>query len=111
MFTILVIAPEARGGGGELASNPSVEILRARDAEEALEKLGRNRRVDAVLLLCGPANADIARAIREDNPAPPPLFTVEGDGDAGPGSRRLPSATAGARVLDALIEQLGAPAG
>ena len=111
MFTILVIAPEARGGGGELASSPSVEILRARDAEEALEKLGRNRRVDAILLLCGPANADIARAIREDNPAPPPLFTVAGDGDAGPGSRRLPSATAGARVLDALIEQLGAPAG
>ncbi|MEP6767874.1 MAG: hypothetical protein ABJC61_04350 [Acidobacteriota bacterium] len=109
MFTILVIAPEAEGGGVELAANPSVEILRARDAEEGLEKLGRNRRVDAVLLLCGPANAEIAREIREDNPAPPPLFTTEGGGDAGPGSRRLPAASA-ARVLDVLIEQLSAPA-
>ncbi|MCA1580231.1 MAG: hypothetical protein LC796_02335 [Acidobacteria bacterium] len=107
MFTILVIAPE---GAAEIdGGNPSVEVLRARDSEEALEKLGRNRRVDAVLLLCGTANAQMAREIREDNPAPPPLFTVEGDGDAGPGSRRLPAATAG-RVLDTLIGQLSAPA-
>ncbi|MDQ2869405.1 MAG: hypothetical protein M3S32_01590 [Acidobacteriota bacterium] len=108
MFTILVIAPD---GAAELSEgNPSVEILRARDAEEAVEKLGRNRRVDAVLLLGGEENARIAREIREDNPAPPPLFTVEGDGDAGPGSRRLPAAASG-RVLDALVGQLSGPNG
>lgn len=108
MFTILVIAPE--GAASPDGGNPSVEILRARDAEEAVEKLGRNRRVDAVLLLGGEENARIAREIREDNPASPPLFTVEGHGDAGPGSRRLPAASPGS-VLDVLVGQLSDPDG
>ncbi len=94
MFTILVISPDSSELAALLDSHPSVEIVRARDAEEALEKLGRNRRVDAVLLLSGTENAAIAREIREDNPAPPPFFTVQGGGETEPPSFRLPAASA-----------------
>jgi hypothetical protein len=88
MIHVLVVAPD--GPVGELAGRrSSVEVLRARGAEEAVEKLARNRRVDAVLLLAGDENAAVARAIREDNLSPPPLFAPDSAGEI-PGVRRLP---------------------
>lgn len=74
MIHVLVVTPDP-GALGTLAGRRSaVELLHARDADEAVEKLGRNRRVDAVLLLSGEGNAAIAQAIREDILSPPPLF-------------------------------------
>ncbi|MEO8189918.1 MAG: hypothetical protein ABI682_06215 [Acidobacteriota bacterium] len=105
MFTILVVSPDPSNLAGLLDTHPSVEFVRARDAEEALEKLGRNRRVDAILLLSGPENAAIAEEIREDNPAPPPLFTVEGGGETTPPSRRLPAASP-QNLVQSLIDSL-----
>jgi hypothetical protein len=76
MLSILIVG---RPPSGSLEPpDPSLEILHAEGAEDALEKLGRNRRIDAVLLAAGSENAEIERAIREDNPAPPPLFRAEG---------------------------------
>ena len=63
MFTVLVVAPEEATLETLARARPSVEILRARGPEEALEKLDRNRRIDAVLLL-GPGAAEaIADAV------------------------------------------------
>lgn len=78
MITILVVSPENPELDGLEGKNPSVEVLRARDLEETLEKLGRNRRIDAVLLLAGEETARIAAAVLEDNPAAPPLFAPAG---------------------------------
>lgn len=77
MITILVVGPrEALNGLTE--PDPSVEVLVASDLEDALEKLARNRRVDAVLLLASPAEAAaLAREIRAEDPAGPPLFAPE----------------------------------
>jgi len=77
MITILVVGPrESVDGFAE--PDPSVEVLLASDVEDALEKLARNRRVDAVLLLGGPAEAAaLAREIRAEDPAGPPLFAPE----------------------------------
>ena len=105
MFTILVISPDSSDISALLDSHPSVEIVRASDAEEALEKLGRNRRVDAILLLSGAENAAIAREIREDNTAPPPFFTVEGESETEPPSRRLPAASP-ENLVKSLIDRL-----
>ena len=76
MLTILVVA--APGFPDILATHPSLELLHAHDSEDALEKLGRNRRIDAVLLAGWDpgAGAEIADAIRDDNPAPPPLYSL-----------------------------------
>jgi hypothetical protein len=74
VITILAVA----GAAGDLAPaftrHPSVEVLAASDIEDALEKLARNRRIDAVLLLGGPAAPDAARMIREEDPGAPPLY-------------------------------------
>jgi len=86
VFTILVLAP----GDADLAAlgsrHPSVEILGAHDVEDALEKLARNRRIDAVLLLN--ADAGAAAEILEEDPGAPPLF-APGISAAIPGLRSL----------------------
>lgn len=82
--------------------DPSVEVLHAGGLEEALEKLGRNRRIDAVLLLAGRHNASIAAAIQEDNPAPPPIFSVEPDTPRG--TRGLPPGSAADCVNRLILE-------
>src|SRR6266550_9535772 len=73
MLTVLVV-----GAIGQtepvVPAAPSVEVLHAAGLESAVETLGRNRRIDAVLLWAGKENEEIAAAIREDNPAPPPIF-------------------------------------
>jgi hypothetical protein len=50
-----------------------VITLLAVGGEDALEKLARNRRIDAVLLL-GADAAQIARMIGEEDPGAPPLY-------------------------------------
>jgi dihydrodipicolinate synthase/N-acetylneuraminate lyase len=75
VITVLVVGgPGSAGALGAAMGHPSVEVLTALGAEDALEKLARNRRIDAVLLLAGEANREIATAIRQEDPAGPPLF-------------------------------------
>jgi hypothetical protein len=108
VITILAVG----GPEGDLASafgrNPSVEIVTARDVEDALEKLARNRRVDAVLLLDSGSAAASARMILEEDPAAPPLYAPEGAGKIS-GAQTLPGATAGDLVatLAARLETEG----
>ena len=78
MISVLIVV-----GGGQTMENlagthPSVEVLLAYGLEDALEKLARNRRIDAVLLLAGEANLEIVGAIKDDNPAHPPLYRPAG---------------------------------
>jgi len=89
MITILVVGPRERLSVFA-EPDPSVEVLAASDLEDALEKLARNRRVDAVLLVDGPAEAAaLAREIRAEDPAGPPLFAPESAGPI-PGAAALP---------------------
>lgn len=96
MITILAVGP-----GAALSifgqPDPSLEILTASNADEALEILARNRRIDAVLLLPGAASA--AQAIREEDPAGPPLFAPAGAGEI-PGVEALAAGTAEALAAE-----------
>ena len=80
MITILAVAGAADDLAPAFARHPSVEVLAASDVEDALEKLARNRRIDAVLLLGGPEAAGAARTIREEDPGAPPLYAPAGAG-------------------------------
>ena len=104
MLSILVVTQAGKEGEISLAPHPSVEVLHARGLEDTLEKLGRNRRVDAVLFAAGGENSEIVRAVLEDNPAPPPLFTAEPG--APPGVRLLAEPVV-SRLLERLVEELG----
>jgi len=99
-----VIAVLVVGGPGvEDAEPPSaIEVLHARDADEAVEKLGRNRRIDAVLVLHDAAEA--VAAIREDLLAPPPIFVRPG-APAIPGARRL-AAEEPAALLEEIAREI-----
>jgi len=90
LISVLVVIPEGANLEELAARHPSVEVLTAHGVEDTLEKLGRNRRIDAVLLLSGEDAPAIVAAIEEDNPAHPPLFQPGG-------RRRLP----GTRILAA----------
>jgi hypothetical protein len=93
VITILVVGPPSRELAELEGRDPSIEILFARDAEEALEKLGRNRRIDAVLLLERDPGGT-AGEILQDNPAAPPLYAPlppDGQAEIG-GVRGLPPA-------------------
>ena len=77
MITVLAVGD--RDGAEELdraaARDPSLELLHAADVEETLDRLARNRRIDAVLLLVAPdAAREIARTVLEEDPAGPPMF-------------------------------------
>lgn len=87
MITVLVVGEEKELEG---LSSPkaALEVLRAHSGHEALEKLGRNRRIDAVLLLGTDGIPALVEAIREDNPAHPPIFLPRGR-QAPPGARVL----------------------
>ena len=101
MITILAVGPEAEALAAFGASHPSVEVVTAHGAEDALERLARNRRIDAVLLLAGDEANDTARLIAEEDPGAPPLFA---SGDAGElaGARRL-AASSGGALLEELL--------
>jgi hypothetical protein len=76
---VITVLAAGRGAGalaleGVASGRPSVEVMTAEDDEEILDKLARNRRVDAVLLMAGPGAAALAAAIREEDPAGPPIY-------------------------------------
>ena len=77
MITVLVVGDSSRDFASLAADDPSVEVLTASGAEEALEKLARNRRIDAVLLAGLADPAGTAQAIHEEDPGAPPLFAPE----------------------------------
>ena len=104
MMTVLVVAEEGASLEKLTGRHPSVEVLAAHGVEDALEKLGRNRRIDAVLLLAGKANPAIVNGIREDNPAHPPMYLPEGR-PAPRGIRTLP-AVEPTKLLDSLLREL-----
>ena len=104
MISILVVAGEGMELDWLAGRYPSVEVLTARGLDETLEKLGRNRRFDAVLLLAGGEVTAIVEAIREDNPAHPPLFLPAGP-QAAPGTRPL-NAREPAELLDLLLREM-----
>jgi hypothetical protein len=85
----------------------AIEILHARNSDEAVEKLGRNRRIDAVLIVeAGQAAATVA-AILEDVVAPPPIF-LPGGATPLPGTRILPAPAEDEEALyRSLAEALG----
>jgi hypothetical protein len=105
VITILAVGGPERDLANAFALKPSVEVVTARDVEDALEKLARNRRVDAVLLLDGASAAASAQTILEEDPAAPPLYAPEAGGPI-PGARALPNASAGELVamLSARLE-------
>jgi len=92
VITLLAVGGSAAEILDVAAGHPSVEVLTALGAEDALEKLARNRRIDAVLLLAGGANREIAAAIREEDPTGPPLFAPPTGAGPIPGVRPLPEA-------------------
>jgi hypothetical protein len=104
MISVLVVAAAQQDLEELGGRHPSVEVLTAHGVEDALEKLGRNRRIDAVLLLAGEANPAIVGAIREDNPAHPPLYLPAGQ-PAPRGVATLP-AREPAKLLDLLLREL-----
>ena len=89
MIHVLVVASKEDLAEPE-AGRSAIEVLHAHGADEAVEKLGRNRRIDAVLLLAGAENEAIAAAIREDSLAPPPFYLPASASDL-VGARRLSS--------------------
>lgn len=91
MISVLVVGGEGADLEKLEGQDPSVEVLLARGLEDALEKLGRNRRIDAVLLVAGIETRGIAEAIREESPAHPPLFVAEEPTSPPPQTTSLPA--------------------
>ncbi|MEP6470671.1 MAG: hypothetical protein ABJC28_01550 [Acidobacteriota bacterium] len=92
MITVLVVSEPARARDLDdaAARMPSLELLHASDVEQALDRLARNRRIDAVLLLLeGEAAAEMVRTVFEEDPGAPPIFVA---GSAVEGTRSLPRA-------------------
>lgn len=100
MVTILVVAPR---GLRIDKSAPDVELLYAETSDDAVEKLARNRRIDAVLVLA-PGARHIVAAIQEENPVPPPLFVASDEPSVPEGA--LPLAQDPDLALEALLEQV-----
>ena len=87
MLSILIVGPFEI----EIASSgPDLEVLRAQDSEEAIEKLARNRRIDAILLLAEVPAFSVIQQIREENPAPPPIFVAAGTRAVPAGAHPVP---------------------
>lgn len=78
MITVLVVGASAATFVSPADEDPSIEVMTAAQTEEALEKLARNRRIDAVLLLGDGDPAAAAREIHEEDPGSPPLFVPAG---------------------------------
>ena len=77
MITVLAVGERERAEelDGLAARNPSIELLHATGLEEALDRLARNRRIDAVLLLVDAGAArEIEATLLEEDPAGPPIF-------------------------------------
>jgi hypothetical protein len=104
VITILAVGPEAEALAAFGADHPSIEIVAAHGAEDALERLARNRRIDAVLLLAGSAANETARLIAEEDPGAPPVFAALAE-EAGEGIRIIEPGTP-AEVLDRVVRAL-----
>lgn len=104
MITILVVGPSGTQLSAFAGSHPSVEILTAVETEDALERLARNRRIDAILLLPGAAALEIAETLREEDPAAPPIFAPASVG-AIPGVGTL-HADEPDRLLELVVQSL-----
>jgi hypothetical protein len=104
MMTILVVGAPAAEASRYAEAHPSVEILAAAGTEDALEKLARNRRIDAVLLLPGSGAGELAAELAEEDPSAPPLFAPASAGDI-PGVRAL-AAEDPDRLLELVVQAL-----
>lgn len=104
MITILAVGEEAEALASFGASHPSIEIVTAHGSEDALERLARNRRIDAVLLLGGADAGETAGLIASEDPGGPPLFASADVGDV-TGVRRL-AAGSGESLLEELVRAL-----
>jgi hypothetical protein len=104
VISVLVVISEGETLEELATRRPSVEVLTAHGVEDTLEKLGRNRRVDAVLLLTEQGSAAIVEAIEEDNPAHPPLYQSAGRPRV-PGTRIL-AAEEPEKLIDLLVADL-----
>ena len=104
MITVLVAGTEEGSVDEFAAGHPSVEVLTASGTEDALEKLARNRRIDAVLILAGEKTAEIAALILEEDPGAPPLYAPVRAGPI-PSVRQI-EAESPERLLEALVREL-----
>ncbi len=110
MITVLAIGgslADASALASFGAAHPSVEVVTARGAEEALETLARNRRIDAVLILAAPDARETAALIAEEDPGAPPVFAAAAAGPL-PGARAL-SGVSETEMLEALVATLAPP--
>lgn len=80
MLHVLAVSP---AGPRDLAAPATFEILWAHSAEDAVEKLARNRRVDAVLFFDDATARETAELLAGEGGAAPPLFQEEGSGGDG----------------------------
>jgi hypothetical protein len=71
MISVLLVAP---ADAAAPAPPPSIELLRCSTADEALETLSRNRRIDAVLFFEDASARQTASLLEAEGPAWPPLF-------------------------------------
>ena len=108
MITILAVGEGASELAAFGAGHPSVEIVAASGAEDALDRLARNRRIDAVLILAEKGAPEIAALIREEDPGAPPLYTLAQRGVEVPGAIRLAAAT-GPEAADEILRKLAKP--
>jgi hypothetical protein len=109
MITVLVVGPRETTGDLDSAAsrNPSIELLHAADLEAALDRLARNRRIDAVLLLVESGAArEIAETVLEEDPAAPPVF-VPGDARELAGVHSLSGSTP-EELLESIARELRA---
>ena len=107
MITVLVVGPRDRAAELDAAAtgSPSIELLHAAELEEALDRLARNRRIDAVLVLLeSDAAREVARTVIEEDPAAPPMFVPEAVGEIA-GVRVLPGRT-GEELLESIVREL-----
>jgi hypothetical protein len=72
MIHLLVVDRDERA----LETPSSFEVLRARSADEALEKLARNRRIDAVLFTGDALARETIERLSDEDASSPPLFST-----------------------------------
>jgi hypothetical protein len=106
VITILAVGEDAEALAAFGAAHPSVEVVAARGAEDALERLARNRRIDAVLLLAGTGASRTAALILEEDPGAPPVFAAFSEAS---GVRRIEPGPPEA-MLSRVIQELSAQA-
>jgi hypothetical protein len=104
VITILVAGAALEELSEFSSGHPSVELVRAGTGEEVLDRLARNRRIDAVLLLGETASSEIATLIRDEDPAGPPLYAPASAGEL-PGVRSV-DAQAARELFERIVSDL-----